>query len=167
MNIVLIGMPGCGKSTVGVVLAKAAGYSFLDTDLVIQNREKLKLQEIIDYKGLPYFMKAEEEALLSLQCSDTVIATGGSAVYSEAAMAHLKELGAVVYISLSLENVQKRLGNLATRGVAGAKDKTLAELYAERAPLYQRYADFIVDCDGQELAQCMERIRRRLRLALI
>ena len=167
MNIVLIGMPGCGKSTVGVVLAKTTGLSFLDTDLLIQDREQLLLQQVIDAKGLSYFMKAEEEALCSVQCDNTVIATGGSAVYSEQAMRHLKSLGVVVYISLSLQEVEKRLNNLATRGVAGAADKSLAELYAERIPLYEQYADFIIPCDGISLTECMEKIRHQLRLTLL
>ena len=163
----VLGRPGCGKSTVGVVLAKTTGLSFLDTDLLIQDREQLLLQQIIDAKGLSYFMKAEEEALCSVQCDNTVIATGGSAVYSEQAMRHLKSLGVVVYISLSLQEVEKRLNNLATRGIAGAADKSLAELYAERIPLYEQYADFIIPCDGISLTECMEKIRHQLRLTLL
>ena len=167
MNIVLIGMPGCGKSTVGVVLAKTTGHAFLDTDLLIQKREGMLLQEIIDYKGLEYFMGAEEAVLCGLDCADTVVATGGSAVYSEAAMARLKELGAVDYLSLTLENAEKRLVDFNSRGIAGARDKTFAEIYAERAPLYEKYADFIVDCNDIDLAACMDKVHRHLELAVL
>ena len=130
MNVILIGMPGCGKSTVGVVLAKTLNYSFLDADLLIQEQTGKRLQQIIDYDGLDKFYEIEERVLSGIQCDRTVIATGGSAIYYPAAMEHLKELGAVVYIQLTCENVKKRLGNLASRGVAGAKDKTVEQLYA-------------------------------------
>ena len=124
MNVILIGMPGCGKSTIGVVLAKTLRYGFIDGDLLIQEKTGKRLQEIIDYDGLQRFYEVEDEVLLGIGCENTVVAPGGSAVYYPDAMAHLKELGAVVYIQLSCENVKKRLGNLESRGVAGAKDKT-------------------------------------------
>ena len=167
MNIILIGMPGCGKSTVGVVLAKETGYAFLDTDLLIQKREGLLLQEIIDYKGLPSFLRIEEEVLLSVDCENTVIATGGSAVYSEAAMAHLKSLGIVVYLNVPEKEIERRLRNLNSRGVAGAKDKTLSQLYAERIPLYEQYADFIIDCSEDDVSRTVDRIAQRLQLAML
>ncbi len=147
MNIILIGMPGCGKSTVGNILAKLIGYRFLDTDFVIQNMEGKVLQDVIDEDGLKIFMTAEEKALCSVFCDSTVIATGGSAVYSERGMKYLKSIGKVVYISTGIESLQKRLGNFSTRGVAGAKDKTLSQLFEERRPLYEKYADHIVDGD--------------------
>ena len=162
MNIILIGMPGCGKSTVGVVLAKAAGYNFMDTDLLIQQREKMRLQQIIDTKGLPYFLKAEEDALLSVTCDYTVIATGGSAIYSPAAMEHLKAMGAVVYLQVAEPEIERRLSNLATRGVAGAKDKTMADIYNERIPLYEKYADFTVTTGAAGLQRNAEKIMASL-----
>lgn len=167
MNVVLIGMPGCGKSTIGVVLAKTLNYSFLDADLLIQEQTGKRLQQIIDYDGLDKFYEIEEKVLSGIQCDRTVIATGGSAVYYPAAMEHLKELGAVVYIQLSCENVKHRLGNLATRGVAGAKDKTVDQLYAERVPLYEKYADFIIDCNEGTLADNMDKIAHQISLSLL
>lgn len=148
-NIVLIGMPGCGKSTVGVVLAKSLGYRFLDVDLVIQERENRLLSEIIEEEGLEGFLKAEENACLSIEVEKTVIATGGSAVYSEAGMKHLKEIGTVVYIRLGLEEIEHRLGDLHKRGVAMKAGMTLEELYNERSPLYEKFADCV--CDGEDM----------------
>lgn len=167
MNVILIGMPGCGKSTVGVVLAKTLNYSFIDADLLIQEQTGKRLQQIIDYDGLDKFYEIEERVLSGIQCDRTVIATGGSAVYYPAAMEHLKELGAVVYIQLSCENVKKRLGNLASRGVAGAKDKTVEQLYEERVPLYEQYADFIIDCNEGTLAENMDKIAHQISLSLL
>ena len=167
MNVILIGMPGCGKSTVGVVLAKTLNYSFIDADLLIQEQTGKRLQQIIDYDGLDKFYEIEERVLSGIQCDRTVIATGGSAFYYPAAMEHLKELGAVVYIQLSCENVKKRLGNLASRGVAGAKDKTVEQLYEERVPLYEQYADFIIDCNEGTLAENMDKIAHQISLSLL
>ena len=167
MNVILIGMPGCGKSTVGVVLAKTLNYSFIDADLLIQEQTGKRLQQIIDFDGLDKFYEIEERVLSGIQCDRTVIATGGSAVYYPAAMEHLKELGAVVYIQLSCENVKKRLGNLASRGVAGAKDKTVEQLYEERVPLYEQYADFIIDCNEGTLAENMDKIAHQISLSLL
>ena len=167
MNVILIGMPGCGKSTIGVVLAKTLRYGFIDGDLLIQEKTGKRLQEIIDYDGLQRFYEVEDEVLLGIGCENTVVAPGGSAVYYPDAMAHLNELGAVVYIQLSCENVKKRLGNLESRGVAGAKDKTVEELYAERVPLYEKYADFIVNCDEGSLSENAEKIAKTIALALI
>ncbi len=153
MNIILIGMPGCGKSTIGAVLAKLIGYRFLDTDLVIQNMEGKVLQDIIDEDGLPTFMTSEEKALCSVYCDETIIATGGSAIYSERGMRHLRSLGKVVYIKLDISEIEKRLSNLASRGVAGAKEKTISQIFDERRPLYEKYADYIVDCTGNEVSE--------------
>ncbi len=153
MNIILIGMPGCGKSTIGAVLSKLIGYRFLDTDLVIQNMEGKVLQDIIDEDGLPVFMTAEEKALCSVYCDETVIATGGSAIYSERGMRYLKSLGKIVYIKLDISDIEKRLSNLASRGVAGAKEKTISQIFDERRPLYEKYADYIVDCTGNEVSE--------------
>ncbi len=141
MNLVLIGMPACGKSTVGVIAAKMLGYSFVDADLVLQQREGRLLQEIIDSFGTPALLKAEENALISIDTDNAVIATGGSAVYSELGMTHLKKNGVAVYIKVAYDDIEARLSNLETRGVAGAENKSLADIYAERTPLYEKYAD--------------------------
>ncbi len=145
MNLVLIGMPACGKSTVGVITAKLLGFSFVDADLVIQQREGRLLQQIIDDDGTPALLEAEQNALLSIDTDKAVIATGGSAVYSSSGMEHLKKNATVIYIKVSYEDIESRLSNLDTRGVAGAEDKTLADIYAERVPLYERYADIILE----------------------
>ncbi len=147
MNLVLIGMPACGKSTVGVIAAKMLGYSFVDADLVLQQREGRLLQDIIDTDGTEALLAAEQNALLSIKTDKAVIATGGSAVYSAEGMKHLKQGAAVAYIKVSLEDITARLSNLDTRGVAGAKDKSLADIYAERTPLYEKYADMTLSTD--------------------
>lgn len=150
MNIILIGMPGCGKSTVGSFLAKLIGYRFLDTDTVIQSMEGKVLQDIIDEDSLESFLTSEERALCSLCCDETVIATGGSAVYSERGMKHLRKGGKVVYLKIGTEELKKRLWNFAARGIAGAKDKSLEQLFEERRPLYEIYADYTVECQNSE-----------------
>ncbi|MBQ8396776.1 MAG: shikimate kinase [Clostridia bacterium] len=147
-NLVLIGMPGCGKSTVGVLLAKALGYDFLDTDLVIQRREGKRLQEIIDGEGLDAFLAAEAAALRSVEATHTVIATGGSAVYSPEGMAHLARRGVIVWLRVDLPTLKARLGDFAARGIAGVGAKTLDDIFAEREPLYARYAQITVNCAG-------------------
>ncbi len=147
-NIILIGMAGCGKSTVGVLLAKALGMGFLDTDLVIQRREGKKLQEIINGDGLEYFKRAEDAALLSVETDSTVIATGGSAVYYDDAMKHLKAGGKCVWLALPFDVIERRIRNIKTRGIAIAPGKTLRDVFEERQPLYEKYADIRVDCAG-------------------
>lgn len=162
MNLVLIGMPGCGKSTVGVVLAKAAGYAFIDTDLLIQQREGRLLQQIIDERGIAAFLQAEEAALCTVCCDHSIIATGGSAVYSERAMQHLGQNGKRIYLSLSCSSVERRLGNLASRGVAGANEHSITEIYAERLPLYQKYADVTINCEGKSIPEIVSEIQLQL-----
>lgn len=157
-NIVLIGMPGVGKSTVGVVLAKKLGYAFVDVDLVIQAREGKLLHEIIAQRGVEGFWKVEESVGESMQACRTVIATGGSAVYGERAMRHYKQTGTVVYLSLPLEDIRDRLGDLAERGVTLRAGQDLAGLYAERLPLYERYADITVACEGLPIREIVEKI---------
>lgn len=162
-NVTLIGMPGSGKSTVGVLLAKLLGYQFLDVDLLIQEREGALLQEILDLRGTAAFLDAEEAAVRSLDCRRTVIAPGGSAVCREGAALHLKGLGPVVYLQVSLEELTRRVQNLSTRGIAMEPGQTLADVMAYRAPLYRKYADLIVDCPaGQELAETARIVKERL-----
>ena len=163
-NITLIGMPGSGKSTVGVLLAKALGYDFLDTDLLIQQREGLLLQDILDRRGLEAFLDAEEGAVRSVSCRRTVIAPGGSAVCREGAIGHLKALGPVVYLQVPMDELSRRITNLSTRGIAMEPGQTLADVMAYRAPLYRKYADLVVDCPpGQELFQTARLVMDRLR----
>ncbi len=162
-NIVLIGMPGAGKSTVGVLLAKALGYDFLDADLVIQQREGLLLQEILDQKGLDYFLAAEEAAILSLDCRRTVVAPGGSAICRPAEAEHLKALGTMVYLRVSEAELTRRITNLSSRGIAMQPGQTLSDVMAYRAPLYEKYADLTVDCAaGMDLGQTMQAVRALL-----
>ena len=161
-NIILIGMPGAGKSTVGVVLAKKLGYDFLDSDLLIQKETGRKLQELILEKGLDGFNALEDTINSSIAVNHHVIATGGSAVYGERAMMHFHEIGRIVYLRLSFGSVQKRLGNLRDRGVSMREDQTLFDLYEERIPLYEKYADIIIDCEQLELREVVDGINREL-----
>lgn len=144
-NIVLIGMPGVGKSTIGVILAKILGYRFIDTDLVIQNEEKCLLKETIKQKGIVGFLEDENRIISSISANNSVIATGGSVVYGEAAMKHLSEIGTIIYLKLDYRKLRYRLGNIKNRGVVIRHGQTLRELYNERIPLYEKYADIIID----------------------
>lgn len=157
-NIVLIGMPGAGKSTCGVLAAKLLLKNFFDTDLLIQNMENKRLQQIINEKGTAEFKRAEEAAVLSLDIKGTVIATGGSVVYSEKAMRHLKSGGTVIYLHLSLEEMKRRIKNLSTRGIVLEKGETLDDMYAERLPLYEKYADITIDCGENSVEKTVEEI---------
>ena len=159
-NLILIGMPASGKSTAGVVLAKLLGYRFLDTDLLIQNREGSRLPEILADRGVDGFLAAEEAACLSIQAEHCVIATGGSVVYSEAAMAHLKSLGCVVYLEVELETLTGRLRDIQSRGVVLRPGQTLAELYRERVILYEKYADLVVPEAGGTLEDTVMQVYR-------
>lgn len=155
-NIVLIGMPGVGKSTVGVILAKILGYRFVDADLLIQEREGKLLKEIIAEQGIDGFIQIENDVNASIQCEKTVIATGGSVVYGTEAMEHLKEIATVVYLELELPALRRRLGNLKKRGVVLKENQTLAGLYAERVPLYKKYADIIVNEHRKTIEKTIE-----------
>lgn len=157
MNVVLIGMPGCGKSTVGVLLAKTLQYTFVDCDLIIQKRCGMSLQDIIDQRGLPAFLEEEEAALCELSEDGSVVATGGSAVYSERAMKHLKENAVTVYISLPCDEIKRRLTNIKTRGVAMSKGETIESLYEKRRALYEKYADVTLEAEGLELEETVEK----------
>ena len=161
-NIVLIGMPAVGKSTIGVLLAKRLGRYFLDTDVFIQAVSGRGLQQIIDSDGLDEFCKLEAEHILCLDKTDCVIATGGSAVYSDAAMNHLKTSGIVIYLSLPLEVIKKRLTDLNIRGVVMSRGQTLDDLYKKRTPLYEKWADVIIDCQNLTHEQVVEEIIRQI-----
>lgn len=157
-NIVLIGMPGAGKSTVGVVLAKRLGYRFVDSDLVIQDRYDKLLHELIEENGVEGFWRIEEEVNASLKPRKSVIATGGSVVYGPRAMEHLREIGTVVYLQLPYEEVADRLGDLNARGVTLMPGQTLADLYEERVPLYEKYAHKVIECQGLPLREVVRRV---------
>ncbi|XOZ33175.1 shikimate kinase [Halomonadaceae bacterium KBTZ08] len=161
-NIALIGMPGSGKSTVGVLLAKASGRDFVDTDLLIQSRAGSTLQAIVDDKGYEALREVEEQVLLSLAVSNHVIATGGSVVYSEAGMAHLKTSSVVVFLDVSLETVRERIGDYSLRGISKRPDQTIEDLFEERLELYHRYADITVACDGRSMETLCEAVMEAL-----
>jgi shikimate kinase len=162
-NLVLIGMPAVGKSTIGVLLAKAVSRDFIDTDVYIQAREGRLLQEIIDREGLEEFCRIEERHILSLACRGKVMATGGSVVYSAAAMKHLRTCGALIHLTLDLLSIKKRLTNLDSRGVVMAPGKTLDLLYGERMPLYRQYADFTVNCRGKNHEEIVAEIIKKVK----
>lgn len=157
-NIVLIGMPGAGKSTVGVVLAKRLGYGFLDSDLVIQEKYGKLLHELIEAEGVEGFWKLENDVNAALSPHRTVIATGGSAVYGTEAMEHLRKIGTVVYLKLAYGEIAVRLGDLNARGVTMRPGQTLEDLYRERTPLYEKYAHISVECDGKMLREIVHEI---------
>ena len=157
-NIILIGMPGVGKSTVGVVLAKVLGFDFIDSDLVIQKEEKRKLHEIISTEGTEGFLQIENRVNAGIEAEHSVIATGGSAVYGETAMKHFKEIGTVVYLHASYETLKVRLGDLNERGVAMKKGQTLLDLYKERCPLYHKYADIVINEEHLDIRNTVEAI---------
>jgi shikimate kinase len=161
-NIILVGMPAVGKSTVGVLLAKELGYGFIDTDLLIQTGEGCCLRDIIAHRGIEGFCAVEERYLLKVGASGYVIATGGSAIYSPDAMTHLMGLGTIVYLRLSLAQVEARLADITHRGVVHAPGETVADLYRRRAPLYDRYSKVTVNCDGLRPDQTVAAICARL-----
>lgn len=166
-NIVLIGMPGCGKSTIGVLLAKIIGYDFVDTDILIQQKENKKLYKIIQENGLEYFKKVENEVNSTLNLTNTVIATGGSVVYGKDAMEHLQKIGTVVYLKVSKEELKNRLGNFETRGVVIENGKTFEDLYEERIPLYEKYANFTILSEKIDLSKNAEEIAKKLNISII
>ncbi len=145
-NISLIGMPAVGKSTVGVLLAKKLGYGFMDTDIVIQTEEKKTLAEIIAERGLDAFLDIEARHVAGVDCDHHIIATGGSVVYKESAMAHLAEISRVLYLSIDLDVLLTRLSDVTARGVAIGPGKGMDDLYKERTPLYDKYCDIKIDC---------------------
>ncbi len=157
-NIVLIGMPGAGKSTAGVLLAKSLGWKFIDTDILIQEETGRLLQEIIDQDGSCAFMDIEEQTILSLRPYRAVIATGGSVVYRRKAMEHLRNNGTIVYLFITFNEMEKRLSNITNRGIVLTTGQGLREMYDERIPLYQTYADRTIDVSGKTIEEVVSRI---------
>ena len=161
-NIILIGMPASGKSTVGRLLAEELGMDFVDVDKVIEAREGEPLQRVLDRLGLEEFLDAEFAAICALDCRGTVVSPGGSCVYRQRAAEHMRALGTVVYLRLSLEEIETRLNNLATRGVALAPGQTLADLYAFRTPLYENCAHITVSADGRSPEDTVRLVKQAL-----
>ena len=157
-NIILIGMPGAGKSTVGVVLAKKLGKKFMDTDLVIQEKTGLVLEDIIRKDGIDGFIDLENKINSEIDTVDTVIATGGSLCYCKDAMLNFSKIGTVVYLKLDFDSIVERLGDFSERGVALRKNQTLRDLYDERIILYESYSDFTVDCEGLSLKEAIDKV---------
>ena len=152
-NIVLIGMPASGKSTIGVLLAKSMGMDFVDTDLLIQRSNNALLQDIITKEGVEKFIKIEEQVVMKLNCSNTIIATGGSVVYSEKAIKHLKINGIIIYLNVSYNEINRRLTNITSRGIVFGAGQDLLGLFNERVPLYRKNADMIIDCEDKEIEE--------------
>ncbi len=158
MVLILIGMPGCGKSCMGRALSRKLKMKNIDGDRVIEKMTGKRLQEIIDDEGLEGFKKIEEEALLSIKGDNIIISTGGSAVYYESVMNYFKSIGKVVYLYCTLDVLKGRLGNLAQRGVVLKQSQTLEDLYKERCALYEKYADITVDCSGNAYSKYQSRV---------
>lgn len=163
-NIVLIGMPGAGKSTVGVVLAKAMRKPFIDTDLLIQQKHGMYLQEIIDKYGIGKFLEMEEKVLVELKVKDHVIATGGSVIYSNSALNHLKKDSILIYLKLRFDELEERLKDFKSRGIAKEKDKTLVDLYNERIPLYEKHADTTIICSSKSIEDIVFEIKEEVNM---
>lgn len=158
-NITLIGMPASGKSTVGVLLAKRLGYSFVDVDILIQEQEGRLLKEIIEQEGMEGFLKVEDRVNRELDVQRSIIAPGGSVIYGTSAMEHLKAISTVVYLKLSYDAVEERLGDLTDRGVALKDGMSLRDLYEERTPLYEAYADITIDEAGKTSGNMVDELR--------
>lgn len=161
-NIILIGMPGVGKSTIGVILAKEIGYQFVDSDLLIQERENRLLKDIIAREGVEGFLAIENQVNTSVNVQKSVIATGGSAVYGEEAMKHYKETGIVVYLKCSYETLEKRLGDLKGRGVVLKEGQTLKDIFEERSLLYEKYADITVEENEKGIEETLQLLLHQL-----
>lgn len=165
-NITLIGMPASGKSTVGVLLAKRLGYSFVDVDIMIQEKEQRLLKEIIEQDGLEGFKEVENRVNAELNVKRSVIAPGGSVIYGNEAMSHLKTISTIIYLRLSYEEVEDRLGDLKDRGVAVEAGMTLRDLYDERVPLYEKYADITIDETGKDPGRTVDELRAMMEAQL-
>ena len=161
-NLILTGMPGAGKSTVGVILAKVLGFDFVDVDILIAKRQGQTLQEILDTQGIDAFLQIEAQEGASLHTEKTVIATGGSMILSDAAMTHLKGNGLCIYLDVSPDTLVHRLTNMETRGIAAAADTGIEQIYAERHPRYQRYADLTIDCQDLSMEEVVAEIVKQL-----
>ncbi len=162
-NIVFVGMPASGKSTVGVIVAKVMGMNFIDSDIVIQQRENAILNELIEEYGIDDFLKREEQALLSINVDNTVIATGGSAIYSDAGMKHLSNNATIIYLKVSLDNLKDRLTDLKARGVVIRPGESIEQMYATRSVLYEKYADIIVEEKGTSIEDTVCLVMEQLR----
>lgn len=161
-NLVLIGMPGSGKSTLGVLVAKTLGMSFVDTDLLIQEQEGQLLQNIINKQGIAAFLKIEAAVILQLKVQNCVIATGGSVIYSNAAIEHLKQNGYLIYIKLSYIEIKRRIHNMASRGIVMNPDQNLYDLYQERVVLYEKQADIVLDCSKLKIEETILQITDKI-----
>lgn len=161
-NIILIGMPGVGKSTIGVVLAKHLGYGFLDSDLVIQEKEGMLLHKIMELRGIEGFLRLEDEINASIEAEGLVIATGGSAVYGKRAMEHFSSIGIVIYLYLPYEELKERLGDLNKRGVVLREGQTLKELMEERKVLYEKYGEVTINCSGKQIREIVAEIAEKV-----
>ena len=166
-NIVLIGMPSCGKSTMGVLIAKNLGLKFLDSDLLIQEREGKLLHELIKERGNEEFIKIENDANMSIDVQNTVISTGGSVVYCEGAMKHLSDIGKIVYIKISYETLATRLGDYVHRGVVMPEGYTLLDMYRERAALYEKYAEYTLDTDNMTMTETLDALSGLCKKAIL
>ena len=162
-NIIFIGMPGAGKSTIGVVIAKIFGYDFVDSDLLIQNQEGDILEHLIDKYGIDGFLKIENQVNRDIDVKKTVISTGGSVCYCDEALRHMSEYGVIVYIKTDYESLHQRLGDLHQRGVVIRNGSTLLDLYNERTPLYEKYADVIADVSGCRIEEAIDKIKKELK----
>ena len=161
-NIILIGMPGSGKSSLGVVLAKKIGFGFIDSDLVIQQREGMTLERIIEKHGDAGFIQIENEVNCSISPHHTVIATGGSAVYGDEAMEHFKQIGTVIYLKVSEKELESRLGSLKERGVVSNGKSTVEEIFEDRKRLYEKYADITIVQEGRDIRMIVEDMYKKL-----
>ncbi len=157
-SVILIGMPGAGKSTLGLLLAKSLAKDFVDTDLLIQLEHRKTLQDILHHQGYIALREQEEKILLNAHYPNHVIATGGSAVYSEAAMHHLKQFGPIVFLDVAIDELEKRIHNMDSRGIARSADQSFTDVFAERYPLYLRYADIVINCSGKSMETLVDEI---------
>lgn len=162
-NIVLIGMPGAGKSTVGVLLARTLKMPFIDTDILIQEEQNMLLQDIINTYGIEKLLDTEENTIVNLCVENYIIATGGSAIYKEGSMRHLKDNGIIIYLHLKLSKIERRIKNITTRGIAMGKGQSLADIYKERVPLYKKYADIEIDCSHKHIEDVISEIVQKIK----